>query len=417
MKFINYSQNFEDIYIWRALKKVKKGFYIDVGANDPISDSITKSFYDRGWRGINIEPVEAHLRALEQDRPEDINLGVAVGNKTGFITLYDTDIRGWATTSDEIAETLRVAGHPVEEKKVELSTLELVCSKHILEGQDIHFLKIDVEGFEKDVLEGADFKKYRPWIILVEATLPNTQILNFDIWENILLSNNYIFSFFDGVNRYYISTEKFDELYKAFEMPITVFDDYVPWRELQLQQNLDNINITIEAIKSNNSMLKSENEVLKQEYVDLTIKTTVLENELNGIYNSLSWRLTKPLRWANYRLKYKKTNPAQNSLFARIYNWFGDKTKKLIAKLFFEMKMRVLANRKLKGFICKLLKSTGLFNVFKQLYLKINNSSVYQALYGQDVSSTTLTSEALSPYQNEILALLKKNNTNNKVDF
>ncbi|HZF37393.1 MAG TPA: FkbM family methyltransferase, partial [Blastocatellia bacterium] len=46
MSFISYAQNFEDVMLWRALKHIDRGFYIDVGANDPDLDSVTKAFYE-----------------------------------------------------------------------------------------------------------------------------------------------------------------------------------------------------------------------------------------------------------------------------------------------------------------------------------------------------------------------------------
>ena len=55
MKFVSYAQNFEDVMLWRALKHIKQGCYIDVGAQDPIHDSVSKVFYEHGWRGIHIE--------------------------------------------------------------------------------------------------------------------------------------------------------------------------------------------------------------------------------------------------------------------------------------------------------------------------------------------------------------------------
>src|SRR4051812_19442188 len=57
MTFISYAQNYEDIMLFRALRHVADGFYVDVGANSPDEHSVTKAFYERGWRGINIEPV------------------------------------------------------------------------------------------------------------------------------------------------------------------------------------------------------------------------------------------------------------------------------------------------------------------------------------------------------------------------
>lgn len=58
MTFISYAQNFEDVRLWRVLKQFEHGFYIDVGANDPRHHSVTKAFYDHGWQGINVEPMQ-----------------------------------------------------------------------------------------------------------------------------------------------------------------------------------------------------------------------------------------------------------------------------------------------------------------------------------------------------------------------
>jgi len=49
MPFVSYAQNFEDVILWRALKHVGRGFYIDLGAQDPVIDSISLAFYEHGW--------------------------------------------------------------------------------------------------------------------------------------------------------------------------------------------------------------------------------------------------------------------------------------------------------------------------------------------------------------------------------
>ena len=40
--FTSYAQNFEDVMLWRALKHVQKGTYVDVGAQHPVIDSVSK---------------------------------------------------------------------------------------------------------------------------------------------------------------------------------------------------------------------------------------------------------------------------------------------------------------------------------------------------------------------------------------
>lgn len=80
MTFISYAQNFEDVLINRVFKHKAKGFYIDVGALHPTIDSVTKAFYDIGWSGINIEPIKEYYELVQEERPRDINLNIALSN-------------------------------------------------------------------------------------------------------------------------------------------------------------------------------------------------------------------------------------------------------------------------------------------------------------------------------------------------
>ena len=82
---ISYAQNFEDVVLDRVFKNVRQGSYIDVGAYDPVEDSVTKTFYDRGWSGINVEPVKTLYQKLVHQRPRDQNMNVAVGRHAGQI--------------------------------------------------------------------------------------------------------------------------------------------------------------------------------------------------------------------------------------------------------------------------------------------------------------------------------------------
>ncbi len=69
---ITYAQYNEDIILKALLYDVKKGFYVDVGANDPDDDSVTKLFYQNGWNGINIEPIESLHKELIRSRPKHL---------------------------------------------------------------------------------------------------------------------------------------------------------------------------------------------------------------------------------------------------------------------------------------------------------------------------------------------------------
>jgi FkbM family methyltransferase len=225
LNFISYAQNLEDVMLWRALKHVNSGFYIDVGACDPVADSVTKAFYDAGWSGINVEPMARAFRGVAKARPRDINLQVAIDRTEGTRTIFSVDEgNGLSTGNTEYAEAYRRSGRAVEEVRVPTRTLESVC-REFAKGE-IHFLKVDVEGSESEVLEGADFSKFRPWIVLVEATEPNTTRASHEAWEPILTGAGYAFRYFDGLNRFYVAEEKLAELSAAFDAPPNWFDHY-----------------------------------------------------------------------------------------------------------------------------------------------------------------------------------------------
>src|SRR6202163_2212891 len=88
MPITSYAQNFEDVMLARAFPG-SSGFYVDVGANDPDIDNVTRHFYERGWSGINIEPLSVNSEELRKKRPRDINLEMAVGEQEGTITFYE----------------------------------------------------------------------------------------------------------------------------------------------------------------------------------------------------------------------------------------------------------------------------------------------------------------------------------------
>src|SRR5687767_2416808 len=97
MTFISYAQNCEDVMLYRALREVEHGFYVDVGANSPEVDSVTRAFYERGWRGINIEPMTVCHEQLAAARPRDINLPIALGETSGAICFHDIPGTGLST--------------------------------------------------------------------------------------------------------------------------------------------------------------------------------------------------------------------------------------------------------------------------------------------------------------------------------
>jgi FkbM family methyltransferase len=294
MTFISYAQNFEDVVLWRALKHVKNGFYIDVGANDPEIDSVTKAFYDRGWSGINVEPIADHFNDLQEARLRDVNLRCVASSYRGEMEIWESQTRGWATTSKDVIALHTGNGFIGRLSKVPALPLIEICLKHV--DQEIHFLKIDVEGSEDDVINSMDFSRIRPWILLIESTIPNTTVPNYDIWEEKITGANYIFAYSDGINRYYVAKEH-SELLGSLQYPPNVFDSFILSQqhssELRAQESND------QAKRAANRAIQAEDRAMQAEK-----RALKLQGQYNLIISSTSWRVTAPLRRAVNTIKW-----------------------------------------------------------------------------------------------------------------
>jgi FkbM family methyltransferase len=308
MSFISYAQNFEDVMLWRALKHIDQGFYIDVGANDPDHFSVTKAFYERGWRGINVEPAPQWFERLEKARPQDINLQLALGAEPGAITLYEIPDTGLSTAEKKIAERHEAeGGFQSRELRVEMDTLSRVCER--FHPAPIHFLKIDVEGAEKAVLQGADFGKIRPWIILLEATLPLSVEESYSDWEPLLLNAGYEYAYFDGLNRYYVAVEH-ENLKAAFKAPPNVFDEFVRIEWLESERRAREAEAKVKEVEQRASLAEvraheaeARARQIRQWAAQVEARAQEAETrawhteaDLQAIFSSHSWRVTKPLR-------------------------------------------------------------------------------------------------------------------------
>ncbi|KAA0072046.1 FkbM family methyltransferase [Rhodanobacter sp. T12-5] len=251
----SYAQNYEDIMLLRALHDVTSGFYIDVGAQDPVNDSVTKAFYERGWHGVNIEPVSHWFERLVADRAHDINLQLAVSDSPGCLHLYEVENSGLSTTDPEFAKRHIAAGLRVTETDVPCVTLDAICDAH--DVREVHFLKVDCEGAEAAVFRGFSFQRVRPWVILVEATEPNTQRPAYADWDPILVGHGYRYVYEDGLNRFYVA-EEHNELCAAFVHPPNVFDRFVRAPEVVARLDLQRAQLQLDMLTNAERGIRAE---------------------------------------------------------------------------------------------------------------------------------------------------------------
>jgi FkbM family methyltransferase len=167
---MTYAQHGDDLVIRAIFHSLGIGnpSYLDLGAHHPENISNTKLFYDTGSRGINVEanPV-LHKLFLEQ-RPQDINLNVGVGIKSGFQDFYMIDGEsGRNTFIKEVAEGF-VMDYP-EFAITEVRQLPIFTVEQILHHRRIpDFLSIDIEGMDFEVLQSIDFRRYPFKVVCVE---------------------------------------------------------------------------------------------------------------------------------------------------------------------------------------------------------------------------------------------------------
>ncbi len=230
---ISFAQNREDVLINRVFPG-NAGFYIDIGASEPVAGSVTKFFSLSGWSGINVEPCPEAFHALANDRPRDINLQCAVGKESGQSILYMPQNRAMSTIIpkqvDLLSESQKglIASIPIQ-----VRTLADICEEYV--KTEIDFLKIDAEGAEEEVIRGGDWVRFRPKLLVIEATHPWSSNLNCDAWDPLLIASDYLFVHFDGINRYYLRLED-RQLADQLSVPVNFLDFYVTHHELQLQQ-------------------------------------------------------------------------------------------------------------------------------------------------------------------------------------
>ncbi len=221
---ISYAQNFEDVMTARLFDQGHRGFYIDIGAAHPVYLSVTCHFYNKGWTGVNVEPTQRFHSLLCEARPKDINLQIAIGRDRRRANLFEIpEFAENSTLDPDVAAKLALADLPSVTREVDVITLAELCDKYAAD-RTIDFMKIDVEGGELDVLTGGNWEKYRPRLLIVEATEVNSRVENWAIWEPILVKARYHKVWFDGLNNFYLREEDL-ALQSAFRIPPGLIDN------------------------------------------------------------------------------------------------------------------------------------------------------------------------------------------------
>ncbi len=168
---------------------------MDIGAHHPFFLSNTAIFYERGCRGICIEPDPILFKEIKKHRKNDICLNIGIG--TGEKKLAD-----FYVMSSQTLNTF--SKHQVEEyKKNSTVTIKDILKVPLISVDEIinkycsntpNFISLDVEGLDFLILESFNFIQFRPEVICLETLsyTENNKEKKLTKIPELMISNGYM---------------------------------------------------------------------------------------------------------------------------------------------------------------------------------------------------------------------------------
>jgi hypothetical protein len=218
-------------------------------------------------------------------------------------------------------------------------------------------LKVDVEGLEQAVLAGNDWLRFRPRVVMIEATVPETPIRRQDGCRAFLTAAGWRHAWFDGLNDWYLAPD-FEPPAGAFDAPLNIFDRYATRRTVEAEAAVRSLqaenarlrvwlaNVSADLAKHNKALAQVQSalvstrqevadaraeskhfrEVMTQLQADVAAaraetdhfrelmtqaqaQSAALHQELNALHTSTSWRVSAPVRVIGRMLRAAGWNP------------------------------------------------------------------------------------------------------------
>jgi len=209
-----FSQTGEDIVISNLMptfltKLMPKegGFYVDVGCNEPINKSNTFLFYLKRWKGINIDANQDLIHRHRKIRKYDISICAAVSNTEKEVTFYKSNTNTVSTISEEFYTDHKDRWAYIQKEQHTTKTLTSILDENLLPGTAIDLLSVDVEGIDLEVLQGMNFEKYRPKLVVVELHAFSINKKENDPIYQLLTDSGYYLHAYATMNAYFIDSK------------------------------------------------------------------------------------------------------------------------------------------------------------------------------------------------------------------
>ncbi len=321
---ISFAQNFEDVILNRVFINKKNGFFLDIGAQHPVIDSVSRHFILNGWNGILVEPVPAYATLLKEEYPHITVMQKYVG-EMGKQEMYIIADTGLSTSDELLAQAYKNSGLNISNEICEGMTLDEIFE--FIGEVDIDWMKIDAENSEVEILNSWKSENVKPTIVVLEVLDPlHKSQINNEVTE-LMKSKGYVEVYFDGLNKFFLS-KNHGEMKIHFNLPPNIFDNFsiskFTTSGLAINEEKTLSNTLASEIAQTNKKLEAAQHALfnavaelvevKAELKGARIQSNTFfeavsarENEIEQIWNSASWRVTKPLRWIWGILRRLKT--------------------------------------------------------------------------------------------------------------
>lgn len=175
----------------------KPGFYVDVGANDPVLDSQSQHLEDLDWSGLLIEPDPDYCEALRKSRK-----GLVIERACS-----SSENAGKQLLLNRAGPHSTLEARPIALGAVIRSTVSVRCEEldTILQAHTVQagfdLLSVDIEGHEIEALSGFNFTKWRPRLVLLEDHVTNLKK------HQLMKRNGYQLILRTGLNSWYVPIE------------------------------------------------------------------------------------------------------------------------------------------------------------------------------------------------------------------
>ncbi len=199
----HYAEFAEDVMVNRILKKIKKGFYVDIGAYHPYKGSLTYNLYNRNWNGMNLDISKSSIDLFNIARPTDLNINCAVSELNGETYYYE---------NSPINQQNSLIPKYDNQKKIKIQSYKLSEILKIQNINSVDYINIDTEGNELEVLMGIDFSKINPTLFTIED---NSFDLNNEIKKKkiiFLKEKNYELINIIGVTMFFVKKDTVSEI-------------------------------------------------------------------------------------------------------------------------------------------------------------------------------------------------------------